>query len=804
MKRLLLSLPVLLVLGLAALALFPSDSPAAARADRRVVVLGFDGADSATIERMMDAGELPNLSALRDEGTFGGLLSTAPPESPVAWAALNTGQNPAKTNVLGFVKNTTMDVNARTGKTGHVGAAMGHLTRESRPIAEFENTPVPNWSAGALAGAAFGVVFVVFFVIFGLLLKMAKGPAAVLSIVLAAAGGWGGYTVRGYLPAAIPIWGNPTEGRNFWDFAGDAGVKSIVIDSAMTFDMETSDQAKVLSGFGLPDARSGLGEWCIYTTNDLEFDYPPKGNTKGLTAGAIYRVDAGGADEGGGGEADIVTELYGPKNFWKDERINAELVTLRERLDDPKLGYKESFDLQQEKRELEDQLGARVAVDLVVERDLEAGTAEVRIGQQSQTLSEGQWSDWYHVTFDLNPLLKSHAVTRVKLLHLDDPHFELLVNSLDIDPAKPAFWQPISSPHDFSADLAHACGPYETYGWPSLTMPFKDEKIDPQTMLEDLEFTMKWREGLVHYAFDELDWDLLFGVFSITDRVQHMCYQYYDEGHPLYDEARASEKAQFFGEIELRDAVPHVYRQMDRIVGEVRAKMADDDVLLLCSDHGFQSARYQVHINNWLAENGYLVLKKDLADTKKSSSPNVYADWTETRAYALGLGFIYLNLKGREMDGIVDPAEADALMQEIREKWLATVDAETGANVCEDVYFSKEIHSGPHLPKEADMLVGFAPNYRVSWRTTQGGIKLAEADDGAIVAGPIYEDNTSMWSGGHVSVNLDKVRGAFFCTEKLQEPGGHGYDVLHVAPTILRFLGIEKPDQMDVGALESL
>ena len=220
------------------------------------------------------------------------------------------------------------------------------------------------------------------------------------------------------------------------------------------------------------------------------------------------------------------------------------------------------------------------------------------------------------------------------------PYFELLLNTLDIDPRHPPFWQPISSPFEFSGELAKGCGLYETYGWPTLTMPFKDEKIEPEVLLEDVEFTEGWRKVLTGECLARNDWRCLMSVFSTTDRVQHMTYQFHDPKHPLYDEAKAKRETTFFGErIPLSDAIPAIYRQMDRIIGEVLAKLAPDDTLFVVSDHGFQTFRRQVHLNNWLAQEGYLALKPLSKDRNFLS----FVDWSKTKAYACGLGFIYLN-----------------------------------------------------------------------------------------------------------------------------------------------------------------
>src|SRR6185436_480865 len=93
----------------------------------------------------------------------------------------------------------------------------------------------------------------------------------------------------------------------------------------------------------------------------------------------------------------------------------------------------------------------RLAVPLKVE--IREGKAKVSLGHESQELAEGEWSQFYRVAFELNPLIKVHALVRAKLLHLSDPHFELYVDTLQIDPERAPFWQPISAPPEFAAEL---------------------------------------------------------------------------------------------------------------------------------------------------------------------------------------------------------------------------------------------------------------------------------------------------------------------------------------------------------------
>jgi len=758
-------------------------TPNAVSADRggRLVVLGFDGADGRTVEEMMDAGQLPNMQALRDEGTFTRLGIISPPESPVSWASLNTGQNPAKTGVPGFVKRNLVG-------PGMPFPGMGHLVNEDRATADMEGVPIPLWSAGTMAGVAGGAILVGFLIVFAGLLRMRFPLALGLSVILGCIGGWAGYKVRGYVPDEIPRTTNPNKARNFWDYAADAGVESIVLEAAQAFDQKTPEGAKVLAGLGVPDARGKIGDWFIYTNDELEFDKPPKGRKTG-TAGTVFKVDEY--------DGRIETKVYGPTNFWRAGKLADEIAAINERLKTPGVDPTKQIQLNEEKRSLEGEKKAvdaePVSVDLVIERQGER--ANVTIDNQSQSLAEGEWSDWFHLSFELNTLLKVNAITRVKLLKYTGEDVSLFVSQLHLDPASPPFWQPVSQPPSFSSELVNIHGgPFETYGWPTLTMPFKDKMIDAVTLLEDVQFTMTWRDELTEKVLDRDDWRILMSVFSTTDRVQHMMYQYYDEEHPMYDAAEAARTVDFFGEtITFAQAVPKIYERMDDIIGRVKAKLGPDDTLLVCSDHGFQSFRRQVHINNWLAEKGYLAVKKGVS--KRDGDILKFIDWSKTRAYAMGLGFIYLNMQGREQHGIVQASEADGILRSIRDDLLESTDPQNGLPICTDAYLVKEIHNGPYLDQEADMICGFAPTYRVSWSTTMGGLSLQEVD-GVWQPGPTVVDNNSPWSGGHVSVDTDAVAGVFFSNRKVQldEDGVHQLDL---APTALAVVGVQPPSEMD-------
>ena len=137
--------------------------------------------------------------------------------------------------------------------------------------------------------------------------------------------------------------------------------------------------------------------------------------------------------------------------------------------------------------------------------------------------------------------------------------------------------------------------------------------------------------------------------------------------------------------------------------------------------------------------------------------------------------------------------------REVREKFLAATDQDSGASICSEVYVTKEVHSGPYLDLESDMILGFAPTYRVSWASTSGGVDLGKQADGSYALTPVCTDNDSAWSGGHISVHLPDVAGVFFSNKKVS--GRERVHALEIAPTALQLVGVPTPGEMDMKPL---
>jgi predicted AlkP superfamily phosphohydrolase/phosphomutase len=189
-------------------------------------------------------------------------------------------------------------------------------------------------------------------------------------------------------------------------------------------------------------------------------------------------------------------------------------------------------------------------------------------------------------------------------------------------------------------------------------------------------------------------------------------------------------------------------------------------------------------VNTWLRRHGYLRLQDGRTEGRAYGQD---IDWTQTRAYALGIGGIYLNLKGREPQGVVDPGEeAQALRESIAAGLQELMDPKTGQSTIRRVYHAREVYQGPEAEHAPDLLIGFQRGYRSSWQTALGGAPPE-----------LIEDNLKKWSGDHI-VDPELVPGILLVNRSVSLQTPHLVDV---APTVLKIVGADIPAAMDGRAL---
>jgi len=689
--------------------------------EEKVVVIGFDGADHRIVADLLDSGELPNLARLREMGGFAPLTPTNPPQTPVSWSTFATGLNPGRTGIYDFIKR-------EKGSYIPDFALRGETTE---PM---------------LLGARNGLVFplIGFSVLAGLSwLLLRRAPIAVRLVVAIAIGGGVAFGLHfvfsRWVPSEIPAAYTVRQGKPIWKILDEHGKTATIIRLPVTFPAEQLN-GQMIAGLAVPDIRGTVGKPSIYV-NDPE--WVAEDNQFSIE---IYRLEGSGPYE---------TTLLGPPNkLFYDADAADEARMAGRTYDQP--------------RDFHLPISLRVSEGAVV----------ATINGAEHRFSPETWSPWIVFRYEINPLVTLKGAGRFYLDYLDGDRFKLYMTPVHLHPDTPL---PLSWPADLAGRVWRD-EPYKTMGWALDTWSVGNGLMDEQHFLEDVELTVDRYEKLMIDLLGDNDSDLFVQVFSFTDRIGHVLWRFWDEGHPLYD----PEKGPIY-----REAVLDSYRRMDALVGKAMDLVdLDETLFLVCSDHGFSSWRHQFNYNTWLVENGYMKLKKNvlgepmkLDDLESRSTPLEFVDWAETDAYAMGLGQVFINLEGREAEGSVTEEEYDAVRQRLRDDLKAFVDEKTGLKPVRDVYFRDEIYTDYDPDVTPDLRVTTALDYRVSWETTLGGMPAE-----------LTEPNLRNWSGDHCSNDPADVPGILFSSRPLTREAPYIGDI---CPTILDVLGVAHDIQMD-------
>ena len=268
-------------------------------------------------------------------------------------------------------------------------------------------------------------------------------------------------------------------------------------------------------------------------------------------------------------------------------------------------------------------------------------------------------------------------------------------------------------------------------------------KEDKSEFIENANETIDARyEAFSHY-FEQDDWDLFFGVFMTTDRVNHFLYKDYHEGGEHHDE---------FMEF---------YRKVDEYVGRLRSQLDDDVTLIVASDHGFTYEDYEVEMNRWLQDEGWLSFEdddhEDLGDI---------AD--DTTAYSLIPGRFYINLEGREPRGSVPESEYEQTRDELKAA-LEQLEDPDGRKVAQRVVEKEEAFRGDHDDIAPDLVV--IPNDGFDLKA-----KFKAHDDGVFSHGP----RNGMHSFGNATLYIDDPEATIADA-----------DLFDIAPTILDLMDLD-------------
>ncbi|MCA9109470.1 MAG: alkaline phosphatase family protein, partial [Planctomycetaceae bacterium] len=355
------------------------------------------------------------------------------------------------------------------------------------------------------------------------------------------------------------------------------------------------------------------------------------------------------------------------------------------------------------------------------------------------------------------------------LLLSTEPEFSLYVTPINIDPEKPAM--AIGYPKVYPIYLSKRQGPYATLGFAEDTWGLSEQVLEDEHFLQQCIDIDHERETMFFDSLEKVPEGLCVCVFDGTDRMQHMFWRYHDKEHPARPEQVSPA---------LENAIEDLYIRMDDLVGRTMERCDSEETLLMVlSDHGFNTFRRCVDLNRWLEENGYLVVDVD----RRNEQYLAGIDWSKTRAFALGLTGIFINLKDKFEQGIVESGEAaEALAAEIAERLRGLIDPENGQTAIKRAYQASRAYRGPYKGNAPDVIVGYESGYRVSWETAVG--KTGQQ---------VFSDNHKAWSGDHC-VDPSVVPGVLFCNRKIETDHPR---LLQIGPTILKMFGVPVPEHMD-------
>ena len=347
-------------------------------------------------------------------------------------------------------------------------------------------------------------------------------------------------------------------------------------------------------------------------------------------------------------------------------------------------------------------------------------------------------------------------------------HFGLYITPISFDPEKPIM--PVSNPGYYATYLAKKIGKYSTLGLAEDTWALNEGVIDDGAFLQMTYDIDKEREDMFFASLDKLRKGALVCVFDATDRIQHMFWRYLDDDHPAAAEARAAANGGTAGEPEHKDAIEQLYVHNDGLVGRVMDEMGDGDLLIVCSDHGFNSFRRGVNLNTWLHENGYLYLEEGVDGSAEWLRG---VDWSKTKAYALGLDRDVLEYgrpraaryrqAGRGSPGAQERADR-------QDQRHARRGMRRGRR-SRAVRYGDALHGAVSGKRPPTCWSGYNAGYRCSWDMATG-----------VVAGNLFEDNVKAWSGDHCIDPAHRARrGVLQQGDRRRRPGAHRYRAYRAA-----------------------
>jgi predicted AlkP superfamily phosphohydrolase/phosphomutase len=498
----------------------------------------------------------------------------------------------------------------------------------------------------------------------------------------------------------------------FWETAARSGIRTVALRVPYDVPPPEVPGSSFLGGPGLPDATLGDGRYHYLSTNSKEVFR--NDTLLGGFAGVLEVIGKNGRGT-----------LYGPPGS--------------------------------------DGTPAELPFEFIKQN---AQTVDIIINGVRTSLSTQIVSGWIPATFSIGGDRVRTSATFY--LISAEPEIRIYVSPLNFLPDDGAYR--LSYPGDFASELSENYGPYHAAGRAFDTVGLADGATLKNVFGENWLRINEERSKQLLGVLSNLPWNLFFHFDDSIEQIQHIFYK--------YAEADPGDPSVFLA---YGDLLHKAYELTDKTLGDIinRASQINADVIVL-SAYGCSGVDYWVNLNAWLRENGYLTTRgkpKELRPTFAQNDERYFGrafegvDWSKTRAYSCGPGFLYINRNDREGKGTVK--KTPSLVDEIASK---LTDFRHGSNkVCADVEPGEKVFPELAEATRPDLVVSLEPGYQ-----TSGACRLG-------LTGPsIITKNDTFWIGGHTTANPALIPGLFLSTADLGKPK----TVTEIAGVILSYFDI--------------
>lgn len=390
-----------------------------------------------------------------------------------------------------------------------------------------------------------------------------------------------------------------------------------------------------------------------------------------------------------------------------------------------------------------DYLKEKKVAEIPLEIIKEKKSVTLKVQNQTIKLKEKEFSKWVKLEFKIDFFTRIHGIAKFYLKQIG-PNLDLYLSPINFDPEQPVY--PISHPKNYSKEIAREYGQFPTLGLPNDTWALEEGIFDEAAFEKHSDSIIEERKKVILGELKKFKGGIFFGYFGVTDTISHMYWRYLSET----------------GNVK-RETIMNYYRKMDAVIGEINKSLGREDVLMIMSDHGFDTFDYEMNVNAWLRDNGYLVLQ-DGKETGGELLSDI--DWSKTKAYAIGYNEIYLNLAGREGEGIVNQKDVDPLTKEIISKFSELVNPLTGKKVMKNMHDRKSLGISTSDTNAPDLFLGFYKGLRASWDTAVGATPT-----------DVFKKRDSKWSGDHL-FDPTEVPGVLLTNKKLKTKNPQIIDVI--------------------------